>query len=140
MDSVFVDTSYWLALEVQDDQFHPEANRHWMGLGRSLPQLVTTSFVVSETVTMLNRRDVHAKAVEVGNRLLQSKYVDLVHVSERLFLEGWEFLVQHQDKRYSLTDCISFVLMKQRGLTAALTFDKHFRQAGFQTEPRSETP
>ncbi len=42
---------------------------------------------------------------------------------------------KHQDKRYSLTDCISFVVMKQKGLKTAMTFDKHFAQAGFIIEP-----
>jgi predicted nucleic acid-binding protein len=42
---------------------------------------------------------------------------------------------KYQDKRYSLTDCISFVVMQQRGIQTALAFDQHFTQAGFQREP-----
>ena len=48
---------------------------------------------------------------------------------------GWAMFQKYRDKRYSLTDCISFIVMKQKNLETALTFDKHFVQAGFKSEP-----
>ncbi len=72
---------------------------------------------------------------EVGNSLLRSAAVDLVHVDQTLFEAGWAYLQRHQDKRYSLTDCVSFVVMERLNLITALTFDRHFEQAGFRTEP-----
>ena len=66
---------------------------------------------------------------------MTSKTIRLIHITEALFLEGRRWLERHQDKRYSLTDCLSFVVMKQFKLKAALTFDKHFAQAGFQMVP-----
>lgn len=137
MTEAFLDTGYIIALEVADDQRHQEAVKHWQGLTSSfsLPRLVTTSFVLDEVVTFLNSRNQHAKAIEVGNRLMVSPTVQFVHVDEALFYEGWRYFEQNTDKAYSLTDCISFVLMKQHGLQAALAFDKHFSQAGFQKLP-----
>ena len=135
MSVVFIDTSYLLALELANDQNHQAAKKHWQQVVASLPTLVTTSYVFDEVVTYFNSRNYHAKAVQVGNRLLLSPSVQLIHVDEALFDSGWKYFQQHQDKQYSLTDCISFVVMQQRSIDIAFTFDKHFVQAGFQKEP-----
>jgi uncharacterized protein len=124
-----------LALELADEQYHLLALDHWKGLILSKPRLVTTSYVFDETVTFFNSRDRHDKAVEVGNRLLQSGVVQLIQVDKHLFLEGWNYFQIHADKSYSLTDCISFLVMKQLNIETALTFDRHFSQAGFVKSP-----
>ena len=135
MKAVFIDTSYLLALELANDQRHQVAKDHWQLLVKSLPPLVTTSYVFDEVVTFFNSRGYHAKAVQVGNGLLRSPSVKLIHIDDALFQVGWIYFQQHQDKTYSLTDCISFVVMQQRNISTALTFDKHFVQAGFQKAP-----
>jgi predicted nucleic acid-binding protein len=131
----FLDTNYLVALESSEDLHHIEAISHWRSLLKNVPPLVTTSYIFDETVTFFKGRHQHAKAAQVGNRLLRSSAIDLIHVDESLFYEGWQFLLKHDDKTYSLTDCISFVVMKKRGLKNALTFDNHFNQAGFATLP-----
>ena len=135
MISVFIDTSYLLALELANDQNHSAAVRHWRQTVTALPRLVTTSYVFDEVVTFFNCRGHHSKAVEVGNRLLRSPSVHMVHVDESLFHDGWRYLMQHQDKDYSLTDCISFLVMQRFAINMAYTFDRHFIQAGFVKEP-----
>ncbi len=132
---LFWDTSHLLALELANDSRHAAALSHWQSLSAAMPPLLTTSFVVDETVTFLNSRGLHAKAVQVGNGLLHSPSVEIVHVEEPLFQDGWAYFQQHHDKQYSLTDCISFIVMHRRGISTALTFDHHFAQAGFQTLP-----
>jgi predicted nucleic acid-binding protein len=131
----FLDTGYVIALETSDDQHHGEAREHWRSFSAALPPLVTTSYVFDEVVTFFTSRGRHAKAVEVGTRLLESPSVELIQVDEELFRAGWEYLKQRPDKRYSLTDSISFVLMQQRGIAQALAFDAHFVQAGFSILP-----
>lgn len=135
MTAVFIDTSYLLALELANDQNHPAAVGHWHQVNKALPRLVTTSYVFDEVVTFFNCRGSHAKAVEVGKTLLRSPSIQMVHVDESVFHDGWFYLVQHQDKDYSLTDCISFVVMQRLGISAAYTFDRHFSQAGFAKVP-----
>ena len=135
MAAAFLDTSYLLALEIANDQNHRAAIRHWQQITKSLPPLVTTSFILDEVVTYFNSRGYHAKAVQVGNNLLTSPSVQFVHVDTALLFEGWSYFQQHEDKNYSLTDCISFVVMRRLNLSTALTFDKHFEQAGFAREP-----
>lgn len=90
MKAVFLDTSYLLALELSNDQNHRAALKHWRSAVKSLPPLVTTSYIFDEVVTYFNSRGHHAKAVEVGNGLLNSPSVRFVHVSEDLFIEGWQ--------------------------------------------------
>lgn len=138
MRPVFVDTSYLIALEASDDQHHATAKTHWDGFRRALPSILTTSFVFDEVVTFFNSRGLHGKAVEIGNRILGSKAMSLVPVDETLFSEGWRYLCAHEDKTYSLTDCISFVLMARMGITTALCFDRHFAQAGLAVLPEPE--
>jgi predicted nucleic acid-binding protein len=134
MTTVFIDTSYLLALELSNDQNHAVSLRHWQGIIKALPHLVTTSYVFDEVVTFFNSRGHHSKAVQTGNKLLRSPSVQLVHVDENLFHEGWRYFVQYQDKDYSLTDCLSFVVMQRFGITTAYTFDQYFLQAGFAKE------
>ena len=137
MNDYFVDTSYLLALELVNDQNHLSAQSHWQQLTAKLPPLVTTSYIFDEVVTYFNSRGHHQKAVQVGNSLLHSPSIELIQVNDVLFHAGWDYFQKHQDKQYSLTDCISFVVMQQRGIQIALTFDQHFLQAGFQREPIS---
>lgn len=135
MNPVFVDTGYLIALETSDDQHHESALHQWNGLLKSLPPLITTSYVFDEVITFFNSRNFHAKAVEIGNNILNSPAIQFIHVDEHLFQEGWLYLKKHDDKSYSLTDCISFVVMNRHGIKTALTFDSHFVQAGFAILP-----
>jgi Predicted nucleic acid-binding protein, contains PIN domain len=136
MTSFFVDTSYLIALENSVDQYHRTASRHWSELAKSSSHsFVTSSYVFVEVVTLLNNRRLHSKAVELGKNLLTSRLFNLVHVDEELFDEAWALFQKHKDKKYSLTDCVSFQLMKRLAITEALTFDKHFVQAGFVKLP-----
>jgi len=136
MNHVFLDTGYVLALELANDQNHRKVTEHWGRLSAGvLPSLVTTSYVFDEIVTFFNSRGYHEKAIEVGNNLLQSAAVEIIHVDEGLLKLGWDYLSNHQDKRYSLTDCISFVEMERLGIAVAFSVDHHFEQAGFKIEP-----
>lgn len=135
MASFFLDTSYVIALETSDDQNHKAASKHWQSLSKSSLQFLSTSYVFDEVVTFFNSRNQHTKAVEVGNRLLRSPTVQFVHVDEALFFEAWNFFINREDKTYSLTDCISFLVLKKLKCRTALTFDRHFVQEGFQTLP-----
>lgn len=135
MKPLFLDANFVIALELSDDQHHGDAHQHWTKLLESPLSLVTTSYVLDEVVTFLNTKHHHSKAVRVGNNLLNASAIRMTHVDEALFDEGWQYFQQHEDKTYSLTDCISFVLMTRLEIVEALTFDKHFEQAGFVKLP-----
>jgi predicted nucleic acid-binding protein len=134
--SVFVDTGYLLALERRTDENHRRALEHWRSLrGQGLPRLVTSTYVFDEVVTYLNSRGLHTSAVKMGKRLLESSSVELVRVGDDIFHAAFGLFEERPDKRYSLTDCVSFVLMRERGISVALAFDRHFEQEGFVREP-----
>ncbi len=97
---------------------------------------MSTTYVFDETITYLNARGLHASAVKVGKRLLASSSIELIHVGEDLFQRAFNLLKQRPDKRYSLTDCVSFIVMRERGIATAFAFDRHFEQEGFVREPR----
>jgi len=135
MKRIFVDASYWIALELTDDQNHRAAQSHWNSLDLVTTHCITATYVLDESVTFLNSRNAHRTAVELGESILLSPRIELIHIDEDVFFEGWAMFQKYDDKRFSLTDCVSFVIMKQRNLSIALTFDKHFSQAGFVVEP-----
>lgn len=135
MTTLFLDTSFVIALELVDEQYHDRAIDCWRGLSRGSPRLVTTSYVFDEIVTFFNSRNRHDKAIEIGDRLLSSSVIELIHVDQDLFSEAWQHFKQHSDKSYSLTDCISFLVMTRLNLQSALSLDRHFAQAGFQKLP-----
>lgn len=124
-----------MALELANDQNHLKTKKHWQQIGKALPRIITTSYIFDEIVTYFNSRNYHAKAVQVGNSLLQSTYVSTIDVDRQLFLQGWQYFQQHDDKQYSLTDCISFIVMQQNNISIAFSLDKHFSQAGFIKQP-----
>lgn len=134
MSRIFIDSSFVLAMEFGHDQNHRAAIDCWMAFRTTNRSTLTTSFVLDEVVTHLNSRGHHGRAVVVGNRLMADSE-SFVHVGPDLLNRGWAYFCRHADKRYSLTDCISFVVMQERELRQALTFDLHFTQAGFEALP-----
>ena len=130
-EPLFLDSGFVIALVFKADQHHTNASAIWDRMIADRRLFVTTTFVLDEVVTFLNTRGEHALAVEIGNQLLSSPTVAMIDVDLPLVREGWQYFVGHDDKSYSLTDCISFVVMNRKGLTESLTFDRHFGQAGF---------
>lgn len=131
----FLDTSYILALEIRNEDAHKKVLQNWSALASSKPFLVTTTYIFDEVVTFFNSRNFHYKAVEVGNRLLESPDIELIEIDRTFFNQGWQYFQKHKDKSYSLTDCLSFIVMEEREIVTALTLDHHFLQAGFQILP-----
>ena len=132
---VFLDTGFLVALHFRADQHNRAAQAEWARLKASRPQIVTSSLVLVEVLNFFVARGRHDMAVAVGRELLEGADVRLVQVDAALLRAGFDYLSRRPDKRYSLTDCVSFVLMQQLGLTEALAFDAHFAQAGFVRLP-----
>ena len=124
----FADTAYLIALVSPADESHMIAVR----LTREFDgHIVTTSAVLNELANHLAHPSNRELFLETLDRLRGNELGRIVHVDERLFAAGIGFYQDHGDKAWSLTDCISFIVMRDLGITEALTTDHHFEQAGF---------
>lgn len=131
-DSVFLDTSYVTALVNTRDQWHETTLRWERRLAVERRSLVTTEFILIEIADALAAVRFRAHALQIVATLRSSALVEIVPVSTGLFQTALMLYESRPDKDWGLTDCTSFVVMKQRNLTEALSADDHFRQAGFR--------
>src|SRR3954470_24178496 len=125
MTEIFADTFHFLASINPADQFHPATLR----LTRALANpLVTTPAVLIEFADALSR----PVARQVAHRFLTNIDADpnvrVVQTDASWFARGWALFGKRPDKAWSLTDCISFEVMSERGIVEALTGDHHFWQ------------
>jgi len=129
---LFVDTSAWLALNDRNDQYHSKAAAKSAEIKRHRIELITSEYVLDESITLIRYRVSHQAAVIFGNSLLNSNIVRVEDVSAEDRFKAWEMFKKFEDKELSFTDCTSFVLMKNLRLQKAFTFDEHFRQMRFE--------
>ena len=126
---IFVDTVFVIALINQRDQYHQQASE-LADRFEGYP-LLTTDAVLLEIGNAL-ARGYKQEAIEVIEQFLASDEVEIKRLTPYLFEQAFELYKQHRDKDWSLVDCISFVTMREAGMSQALTFDRHFAQAGFE--------
>lgn len=130
--TLFADTAFWVALLSERDQ-HGAAALRWKGwIGRRAPLVVTTEAVLWELLNGLSSPSHRSKAAQVYRQCHAGGPVEVVPFDETLRAAAFDLYEAHADKGWSLTDCLSFRLMRDRGLTDALTTDHHFEQAGFR--------
>ena len=130
MNTVFADTAFYIAFANPRDRWHEmavEVAFDWRG------QIVTTDYVLVEFGNHLchpSDRGIFLRMVEV---MRQDENTKIIPASSELLQSGLQLFGNRADKHWSLTDCISFALMQEMGITDALTCDRHFEQAGFRT-------
>ena len=129
---VFLDAAYAIALAAPSDQLHHRAVVLAEQLEADRTCLVTTQAVLLEVGNALSKRRFRAAAVELLSSLEADPSVEVVPLSSELYTEAFGLYRGRFDKEWGLIDCVSFVVMKARGLTEALTADEHFEQAGFR--------
>jgi len=132
MQRVFADAGYWIGLFNDRDSLHPRA----VAASRKFRphQIVTSEMVLSELLNNFSERGLHFRqAAAIGVASLRgSSEVAIVPQTPELFARAFQRYQAMSDKGWSLTDCASFIIMEDEGLTAALSHDHHFVQAGFQ--------
>ena len=132
MQKIFVDTGGWYAAIARRDRDHESAKQF---LASNHLPLLTSDYVLDETVTLLQSRLGHSYAVKFLYALQASERIELVHICAKHLAETISLFRSRPDKGWSFTDCSSFVLMREHGIQCAFAFDDHFRQAGFQLRP-----
>jgi len=131
MKSLFLDTSYAIALAAANDAHHEVAVMLAEKLKASAAPLITTRAVLIEIGNALSKPRYRQAAVRLLNALELDPQVEIIPLTEELYGRAFQLYRERPDKKWSLTDCLSFVVMEERQMTQALTADDDFRQAGF---------
>ncbi len=131
MRTIFADTVYFVALINPQDQWHEAALK--MEPMLSAATIITTESVLMELLNYLSgfRPSVRKNVAPFVRVILDDPEFEIIPHTREAFLSGLEFYESRLDKGYSLTDCISTTVMRERNTSDALTHDNHFRQEGF---------
>ena len=132
MTPVFVDTGAFVALVDRRDRNHAAAKRILRSLSKQRRPLITSTYVLDETLTLIRLKIGHGVAVQFGDRLHETSWCRTVDVMEDTRTAAWQIFVRYVDHVFSFTDCTSFALMHAMELREAFTFDRNdYRAAGF---------
>ena len=133
---IFVDTSAWFALLYDRAAQRPEAMSTFAQIERGrFGAPVTTDYVLDETFTLLRQRVGLAPVARLSGLLRESPSIRRVRISESVFEESLQLMLSHADKKWSFTDCTSFVTMRETRIVRAFTWDHNFAEAGFEVLP-----
>jgi predicted nucleic acid-binding protein len=130
--TVFLDTSFVIALGNKDDPHHERAKALDHELLKEDAVLMLHWGILIEIADGFARLARRAHGLELLAKLTSEAGYSVVPITDTLLQGGLDLYRARADKEWSLTDCISFVLMKEQSVTEALTADNHFRQAGFK--------
>ena len=131
-NEVFLDTAFAIALSVESDEHHEHAVELAGQLEDERTRLVTTRAILLEIGNALSKKRYRHAAAELLDSLEEDPSVEIIPLSEELFAKALELFRLRSDKEWGLVDCISILVMQERGITEALTTDEHFKQAGFR--------
>ncbi len=136
---LFLDTSFIVARYNPSDTNHKAATA-WLHEAAAAPgsafRSVTTDYIFDELITaILARTRRHSLAAGAGAALRNSRSCEITVINREVVERAWALFLRRPDKRWSLTDCTSFVVMRALGIASALTFDRNFAEAGFEMVP-----
>jgi predicted nucleic acid-binding protein len=131
-EPIFLDTAYVYALVNTRDEWHDEALSWQQKLEQEQRGIVTTELILVEIADGLAAIRFRTQAAQVIAALQSSPFVEVVAVSSELLALALDLYRRRGDKEWGLTDCVSFLVMRERGLLESLTVDIHFQQAGFR--------
>ena len=132
---VFVDTSAWIAVSDVGDKYHHGARAAYNRLIGDRRTFVTTNLVVAEAYIIIRRTGGHAPAMRLLRSLRGSPRLQKVWSDASLESRAVDILEKHTDQDFSFADAVSFVIMQERGIEEAFTFDSHFATMGFRMIP-----
>jgi predicted nucleic acid-binding protein len=134
VSEIFADSFFFIALLTPSDQHHAAAVE---AASRLAAPLVTTEPVLIELADALSAPTHRSRVAAFCAGLVDDPGIRIVPLDSALFGRALDLYSRRADKEWSLTDCLSFVVMSDRGITEAMTGDHHFVQAGFVALLRS---
>lgn len=133
MTELFLDAAYAIALSSPRDECHARAVELARMIRVENIPLVTTHAVILEIGNALSKHRLRQSGIALIAGLENDSNVEIVPLGHELLSKAFQLYRSRLDKEWGLTDCVSFVVMTEKGLTDALTTDDDFRQAGFRT-------
>lgn len=128
MPPLLIDTAFIIALVNRRDKYHAQAQK-------LVQQYVKHSLLVTDAILLevgnALAQQFRQEAVAIIEQFLNAPEVEVIHLTPDQFTAAFSLYKKYTDKEWGLVDCISFVVMRERGIQEALTFDHHFVQAGF---------
>lgn len=130
---IFADTSFFKAFVDEKDDFHEDAVRILMKIETSNENLLTTNYILDETVTLIRVKCGLEKVRDLKKALEEVQKIIIRRVLPVDEKNAWNWF-WNDWSNLSFTDCVSFALMKRLDLKRVATFDEHFQRAGFEVE------
>ena len=128
--TVFLDTSYAIALVINNDTNHINDSALSKKLFQEKIQTITTELILIEIADSLSKISFRHESIGTTDKLRQISHV--VEVEKNILQQAWALYKSRSDKDWGFTDCFSFVVMKKYDIKQSLSTDKHFEQAGFE--------
>ena len=132
MNELFLDTSFSIGLVSPRDQIHEKAITWAKKIEESKIPLVTTRAILLEIGNALSKLRFRQVGIGLLENLENDSDTTIVSLTDELYKKAFELFRNRPDKEWGVVDCISFVVMTERNIEAALTSDKHYEQAGFR--------
>jgi len=131
-NSVFLDTSFLIALVIAKDEHHRRAFDLANQIEETKTEIVTTQAVILEIGNALSKLKYRQSVVGMIERLESDPNISIVSLTNGLYNQAFKLFRNRPDKEWGLIDCVSFIVMREQEITDALTADEHFIQAGFR--------
>jgi uncharacterized protein len=128
MRTVFADTSFYIALLSPRDEDHEKAERFVTSYEGDF---LTSDWIITELANYLCLATNRPLFLSLYEDIRKDQHVTIIPLSSQLHKEGLDLYRNRPDKDWSLTDCVSFLIMQKQNLKEAATTDHHFEQAGF---------
>ncbi len=132
---IFMDSGAWVALADRRDKFHQEAVEIYPSVLKNWSRLVTTNLVIGESYALIRGRLGHRAAIIFLDQLSHTLRLEKVLSNVILESQAEEILRRFGDQDFSYVDAVSFVVMRERAISQAFTFDHHFSILGFEILP-----
>ncbi len=128
---IFIDTSGFYALLVRGDDQHSRAAEILREAAGRKRRFVTTDYVLDETATLLLARGYAGVLANLLDRVLESGACRVIWMDADYFEKTRRLFLKNPERRWSFTDCFSFIVMKELRLRDVLSKDSHFKTGGF---------
>ena len=132
MNEIFLDTSFAIALSAITDQNHARAVELAEQIEAQNSYLVTTQAILLEIGNALSKKRYRTAAIQLLESLESDPNIEIVPLTNELYDAAFQLFRSRQDKEWGLVDCISCIVMQNRGITDVITADEHFNQMGFR--------